>query len=458
MSSPRTEDEGLEPGSDRPPRVTHAGLPHEHPRSTELTEAAPRSLVIAAAWCWRILVVASTVLALLLLGARLYLPVLPFFFALLLAALLHPLLAQMRRLRLPRALATWATIVTALVVLGGVGWFVWTRATSNYAQLIQQVDSLSTQLSGYLSRVPGVDTLQLAQLQQRATSWLQQHTNTVISGALSFGTVIEKLLTGVLVTLFLTFYFLQEGDRIWNWVVRLFPQNVQPSIRGAGYRSWHVLSGWVVGTALIALFHGVVIGVSLVLLGVPLAVALGVLVFIGSFIPIIGSLLFGGLAVLVTLISEGVAPAVVVVVILLIDSQIEGHVLQPLVVGRAVQLHPVAVVLALTAGGLVGGIVGAIITIPIVASLHAAVKYLTGVEDLHGHPRRVNADRMAPEPPPLYAPLPLYTSPLAATVAHPRGAEEQQAKNDVPRLSEKTNKPTLPAEPEPPREHPEISS
>lgn len=415
------------PGREDPRGDGQGGALHEHPRSTVLTRAAaPASLTIAAAWCWRILVVVSTVLALLLLAARLYLPVLPFFFALLLAALLHPLLAGMRRLRLPRALATWATIAIAVVVLGGVGWFVWTRATSSYAQLTGQVDSLSTQLGGYLSRVPGVDTVQLAQLHQRAISWMQQHTNTLISGALSFGTVIEKLLTGLLVTLFLTFYFLQEGDRIWSWVVRLFPQGVQPSIRGAGYRSWHVLSGWVVGTALIALFHGVVVGCSLVLLGVPLAVALGVLVFIGSFIPIIGSLLFGGLAVLVTLVSRGVAPALVVVVILLIDSQIEGHLLQPLVVGRAVQLHPVAIVLALTAGGLVGGIFGAIITIPIVASIHAAVKYLTGVEDLHGHPRRVDADRMAPEPPPDYAPLPLYASPLASIDSPPETADKQE--------------------------------
>ena len=383
-------------------------------------------------------------------GARLYLPVLPFFFALLLAALLHPLLAQMRRLRLPPALATWATIVIALVVLGGVGWFVWTRATSSYAQLIGQVDSLSTQLGGYLSRVPGVDTLQLTQLQEQAISWLQQHTNTVISGALTFGTVIEQLFTGLLVTLFLTFYFLQEGDRIWNWVVRLVPQNVQPSIRGAGYRSWHVLSGWVVGTALIALFHGVVIGVSLALLGVPLAVALGVWSSSASFIPIIGSLLFGGLAVLITLISQGVAPALVVVGILLIDSQIEGHLLQPLVVGRAVQLHPVAIVLSLTAGGLVGGLLGAIITIPIVASIHAAVKYLTGVEDLHGNPRRVGADRMAPEPPPDYAPLPLDALPAAATAAHTRGAREQEPRNDVPCPNKQTHDPSPAEEAEPP--------
>ncbi len=432
---------------------------HHHPPSRVLKRAAvPASLAIAAAWCWRILIVAATVLALLLLGARFYLPVLPFFFALLLTALLHPLLAAMRRLHLPRALATSATILVALLVLGGVGWFVWTRAVSSYTQLIGQLDALTSQLRGYLSRIPGVDTLQLAQLQQRAISWLQQHTNTVISDALSFGTVIEQLLTGLLVTLFVTFYFLQEGDRIWSWVVRLFPQHVQPSIRGAGYRSWHALSGWVVGTALIALFHGVVVGLALVLLNVPLAVALAVLVFIGSFIPIIGSFVFGGLALLITLISQGPVPALVVLAVLLIDSQIEAHLLQPFVVGRSVQLHPVAIVLALTAGGLVGGIVGAIITIPIVASLHAAVKYLTGVEDLQGNPRRIDADRMAPEPPPDYAPLPLYASPLAATARRPGGAQEPKSQNDVPGPNENRDEPAPATEPEPPPDQAETSS
>lgn len=248
----------------------------------------------------------------------------------------------------------------------------------------------------------------------------------MISGVVSFGTVLGELLTGLIVTLFVTFYFLQEGDRIWSRVVRLFPQNVQPSIRGAGYRSWHVVSGWVVGTALIALFHGVIVGLTLFFLGVPLAVALAVLVFIGSFIPIIGSFVFGGLAVLVTLVSQGLVPALVVLAVLLIDTQIEAHLLQPFIAGRAVQLHPVAIVLALTAGGLIGGIAGAIIIIPIVAAIHAAVKYLTGVEDLHGNPRRVDADRMAPEPPPEYAPLPLYTS--TSAYAPMTGPNEQKHK------------------------------
>lgn len=207
------------------------------------------------------------------------------------------------------------------------------------------------------------------------------------------------MVTGLLVTLFLTFYFLQEGDRIWSWVVRLLPQAVQPSVRGAGYRSWHVLSSWVVGTAVIALFHGVVVGVSLVLLGVPLAAPLAVLIFVGSFIPIVGSLGFGSLALLVALVSQGWVPALILLAIMLVNSQIEAHLLQPFIVGRAVHLHPAAVVLALTAGGLVGGIFGAIITIPIVASAHAAVKYLTGVEDLHGNPRPSDAEwRPNPRP------------------------------------------------------------
>lgn len=386
---------------------------------------APASLTIAAAWCWRVLLVAATVVALLLLAARFYLPVLPFVFALLLAALLHPVLTLMRRLHLPRALATAATMLIALLVLCGVGWYVWQRAATSYAQLIGQVDVLGHQLRDVLARIPGADTVQLDQLQQQAISWLQQHTNTLVAGVVNLGTVVGELVTGLLVTLFLTFYFLQEGDRIWNWVVRLLPQDVQPSVRGGGYRSWHVLSSWVVGTAIIALFHGVVVGISLVLLGVPLAAPLAVLIFVGSFIPIVGSLGFGGLAVLVALVSQGWVPALILLTIMLVDSQIEAHLLQPFVVGRAVHLHPVAVVLALTAGGLIGGIFGAIITIPIVASTHAAVKYLTGVEDLYGNPRPSDADRMAPEPPPEYAPLPLYASPPARADDPPVNIEEQ---------------------------------
>ena len=365
-------------------------------------------LTVAAAWCWRILVVAATLAGLLLLLARFYLPVLPLIFALLLAALLHPVLAQLRRLGLPRAPATWLTFLLALLVLVGVGWFVGQRAAASYAQLVGQVDVLATELRGYLNHVPGADGIQLAQLQTSVVSWLHANTGTIAHGVLAVGAVAGEVVTGLIVMLFLTFYFLDEGDRIWSWIVRLFPQRVQPSVRGAGYRSWHVLSGWVVGTAIIALFHGVVIGLALLLLGVPLALPLAVLVFIGSFIPIVGALVFGGLAVVVTLVALGPGPALLVLGLLVVENQVEAHLLQPFIVGRAVRLHPVAIVLALTAGGLLGGVFGAVLAIPVVACAHAAVKYLTGVEDIEGHPRSGEVDRMAPEPPPEYAPLPLY--------------------------------------------------
>lgn len=398
-------------------------------------------LVIVSAWCWRILLVTATVLGLILLLERFYLPVLPLVFALLLAALLHPVLALMRRLHLPRALATWATLLLAALVLGGIGWFVWQRAASTYPQLIGQVDGLSKQVQDLLSKLPGANNVQLDQLQQDAISWVRKHTSSLASGVITVGTIIGELVTGLVVLIFVTFYFLQEGDRIWSWLVRLCPKPVQPSVRGAGYRAWHVLSGWVVGTAIIALFHGIVIGLFVYFLGVPLAIPLAVLVFIGSFIPIVGAVLFGGLAVLVALLTQGLVPALILVAVLLVENQIEAHLLQPFIVGKAVSLHPVAIVLALTAGGLVAGIVGAVLVIPAVASLNAAWKYLTGIEDLDGNPRGDGpADRMTPEPPHRYAPLPLYASRSGQAASddtghqghHPDGTADTVAATDKP--------------------------
>ncbi|MDN5797479.1 MAG: AI-2E family transporter [Intrasporangium sp.] len=387
---------------------------YEPPASTVLTHLpVPASLAIAAAWCWRILVVSVTGLALVMLIERLYLVFLPVFFALLLAALLHPLVALLRRLGFPRALATWGTVIVAMLVLGGVGWFVVQQAAANYQQLVGQVNDLVSELRGYLDRLPFTNSDQLQQLQDSAVDTLRQHTGEIANGIVTVGTLAAEVVTGLVVMLFLTYFFLDEGDRMWSWSVRLFPRAVQPSVRGAGYRAWHSLSGWIVGTALIAAFHGIVIGFALFLLGVPLAAPLAVLVFIGSFIPIVGAVAFGGLAVLVTLISQGLIPGVILLAVLVVENQVEAHLLQPFVVGRAVKLHPVAIILALTAGGLLGGVFGAILVIPIVASAHAAVKYLTGVEDLHGNPRPIDADRMAPEPPPEYAPLPIYVSPPA---------------------------------------------
>jgi predicted PurR-regulated permease PerM len=419
---------------------------HETPRPGTMTgPPVPAGLAVTAAWCWRILIVATTFLALVLLFHRLYLVVLPVAFSFLLAALLHPLVLLLRGWGFPRPLATWGTLIIAFLVLGAIGWFVVQQASGQYQQLVNQVDDVIGRLRDYIQRIPGTNDIQLQDLQDRVLNEFKSHTRTVASGLLTAGTVLGEAVTGLIVTFFVTFFFLDDGDRMWSWTVRLFPHDVQPSIRGAGYRAWHVLSGWIVGTAIIAAFHGVVIGTVLFLLGVPLAGPLAVMVFLGSFIPIVGAVLFGGLAVLVTLVAQGPIAAVVLLGVLLVENQIEAHLLQPFVVGRAVRLHPVAIVVALTGGGLLAGIFGAILAIPLVASAHAAVKYLTGVEDVRGRPRRLDDDRMRPEPPPDYAPLPMYAAPLA--YPEPQTATAQGADRGDPARNG--------GEPGPPRSRPD---
>ena len=370
--------------------------------------SVPPSLVIAAAWAWRILVVAGAIVALGMLFGKLYLVTLPVFFAILLAALLHPLVALLRRWRFSRLLSTLTALIIALAVLGGVGWFVVAQAAANSAGLVAQVQVLLDTAQKYAEKLPFANAGQLESLRSSVIGIVERNSASLAKDVLTAGSVAAKGLTGLIVTLFVTFFFLDEGDRIWSWLVRLTPSGVQPSVLGAGYRAWNAVSGWTVGTALIAAFHGVVIGTILVVLGVPLAVPLAVLVFLGSFIPVVGVLVFGGLAVVITLISQGWIFALIVLAVLVATGQVEAHVLQPFIVGRAVKLHPVAIALSLTGGAVIGGIVGAIVAIPVVAAVHAAVKYLTGVEDLNGVVRRGDKERMAPLVPPLYAPLPLY--------------------------------------------------
>lgn len=391
----------------------------------------PPGLAGAAAWCWRILVVAAAFYLLARLLNFLGLAFLPVAAALLLAALLHPLVGFLRHHGWPRPLATWGTLVVAFLLLGGIVYFVVQQVTGSIGTLVDQVDDITTRLRALLDRIPGTTGFQLADLQDRLVDALRNNTSMVASQVLQVGTLLAEVLTGAILTFFLTFFFLDEGDRLYSWVVRLFPRSAQPSIRGAGVRAWHVLSGWIVGTAIIAVFHGVVIGLVLWFLGVPLAVPLGVLVFLGSFIPIVGAVVFGGLAVLVTLLSQGLFAGIVVLVVLVVENQIEAHLLQPFIVGRAVRIHPVAIVLALTVGGVVSGVFGAILAIPVVAAAHGAVKFLTGVEDVEGRPRRGNQGRMDPSPPPDYAPLGAYAPDRRADVASPAGHVPEDSQLDA---------------------------
>ena len=194
-------------------------------------------------------------------------------------------------------------------------------------------------------------------------------------GALSGATIALEVLSGAAIAFFTTVFFLLDGERIWGWCVSLFPRRGQPDIRAAGLRSWAVLTAYVRGTILIAFTDGVFVGLSVAVIGVPLAVPLGVLVFFGAFVPIVGALVSGFVAVVVALAAKGVFAALAVLVAIIVVQQIEGHLLQPLVMGRLVSLHPLGVVLAVTAGSVLAGLVGAVVAVPVAAVLTTVLGY-----------------------------------------------------------------------------------
>lgn len=359
--------------------------------------AVPPALVIAAAWSWRLLAVGAVVWLTVTFVAGLPVVWVPIVLSLLLAALLKRPTLWLRRL-LPRSAAALVVVLGALAAVAGIGYLISLRVRGQSTQLYDQAQTVLAELQQRVTSIPGIGAGS-GDVVSRISSYLESHSSTIVSGAFTVGQDAVDVLTGLVLTFFLTLFLLIDGDRMWSWLVRLLPRRAQPPTNGAGHAAFRVLSGWITGTAVIALIHAVVIGVALQLLGTPLVFVLAVLVFIGSFIPIVGAFLFGGFAVLVTLATQGLVPALVLLAVLIAENLLEGHVYQPFIMGHTVRLHPVAILLGLAVGGLLAGIMGAVIAIPLIGALHAGVKYLTGVEDIDGNPLR-DEDRMAPMPPP----------------------------------------------------------
>jgi predicted PurR-regulated permease PerM len=335
--------------------------------------ATPRLLEAAAAITWRALVVAGGLVALGWVAARLSLVVLPAVTALLLAALLWPLATFLRRRKMGPASATWATLVLLLLVLVFAFWFIGERVAAQIPAFAEQFGSIIEGFQRWLAQGPlGLETPQLDQIQQRILDWLTRNQASLFQGLASTTARVIEILAAFILTLFITFFFLYDGPRIWNWFVSLFSAAIGKRVDVAGREAWATLKAWILGTFLIALFHGTVISASLLLLRIPLVAPLALLVFIGSFIPIIGSISAGVAAVMVALFAKGLVSAVVVLAILVVMNQAEGNLLQPLVIGHYVRLHPLGLAVVLAVGVILGGIAGAIIAVPLAACLRRA--------------------------------------------------------------------------------------
>lgn len=348
----------------------------------------PGPLLRAAAdYGWRLIVVGFIFYYAVFLLGRLALVVIPFLISLLVTALLRPMYNFFARLGAGRGIGTLATVLGAFIVLGGLVTLVVIRAAEQAPQLGDEINSLIPHVKHWLIHGPlHLNPKSVNNISQTITKDISKNSSTIASTALSTTKSVLDVVGGFLLVVFSTIFLLYDGERVWKFVTLAAPPAVRGRVDAGGRAAWVTLSHYVRGTLVVAAFHGLVMAITLSLLGVPLAFPLAVLIGLGSFVPLVGAVLTGILAVGVAGLSKGLVAAIIVVAVLLIDGQIEGHVLQPFVVGRYVRVHPLAVVLSLGAGGLLFGIFGAIVAVPIVACLNSGIKAATGGEAAGGAP------------------------------------------------------------------------
>ena len=227
-------------------------------------------------------------------------------------------------------------------------------------------------------------------MQDQVLATLSANQASITAGALTTAATIGEIVTETLLVVFTLIFFLHGGAGIWQFLLGAVPANVRTRVDVAGRRGVAALVSYVRATAVVAVVDAVAIGIGLAVLGVPLAVPLAALVFLGAFVPIIGAVIAGGVAVLIALVANGPVTALIVLGIIIAIMQLEGHVLQPLLLGRAVKLHPLAVVLAIAAGLLVAGIAGALLAVPLLAVLNSGIRSLRSEADEHIDPEDVH--------------------------------------------------------------------
>lgn len=338
------------------------------------------SVRAAAAWSWRFLFIAGAAALVFWLFGFFKLIVVAVSIALLFAVLLAPFARWLRHyLHFPRAAAAATSVLGLLVVVAGLVALAGTSIANGFGDLQEQASKGFDELISWLSDGPfAVSADQLNSLVDQARSALSDNASSVVSGALAITTTVGHVAAGTLIALFCTFFFLLDGLTIWTWLVGLLPVQVRERVHQAGRRGLVTLGGYTRTQILVALVDALGIGAGAAILQVPLAVPLATLVFVGSFIPIVGAVATGAVAVLVALVAQGPVVALIMLGVVLVVQQLEGHVLQPFLMGHAVSLHPVAVLLAVTAGSMSAGIVGALFAVPIAAVLNTVVLYLNG--------------------------------------------------------------------------------
>ncbi len=328
-----------------------------------------------ASWSWRVLVVGAAVYVLAVALARLRVVVLPAIVSLFLASLFIPPARWLMRRGWPRVLATFAVLLAGLLVLVGIGALIVPAVASELGDLGGKLSTAVEDGKEWLVTGPlELDQAQVDRFEQRARDELGQlgGGGRWISGA----TLAIEVVAGIFLMIPLVFFFVKDGDAMVRWGLDLLPASHRHDAAEIGRRIWAVLGGYLRGVAVTGLVDGAVIGIGLALLGVPLVLPLVVLTFFGAFFPVVGATAAGAVAALVALVTNGPGTALAVVALTIAVQQIEGDVIAPLALGRTLKLHPIAILLALTAGGVLAGLVGAFLAVPLAAIAASVIGYL----------------------------------------------------------------------------------
>lgn len=343
------------------------------------SEVAARGLVIAAA---------AGLLVFLVIQLRVV--VIPVAIAALISALMAPVVHWLVARRVPRGPAVAITVVAGFCIIGGLLSFVVNTFIGGFAQLQQQLTASLTSIQQFLARPPfNLSSEQLRNIPAQIGQAITDNQANLTSGALTTAATITEVGAGLALTIFTLIFFLYDGRRIWTFLLKAAPRARREKVDIAGRRAFATLVGYTRATVLVAFVDAIGIGIGLWAVGVPLVVPLAALVFLGAFVPTVGAVVSGAVAVLIALVANGPIPAVIILAVVIAVQQLEGHVLQPLLLGRAVRLHPLAVVLAVAAGVVIAGIPGALLAVPLLAVLSAAIRSF--VRDDEPPARTINA-------------------------------------------------------------------
>src|SRR5829696_4350538 len=353
------------------PRAGRRPAPAPPPRFAG-DDAVPRGLAVASSITLRTLIVVGGIVLLALFAKRMMVVVIPVIVALLLATLLAPLARWLGRKGAPPALASALSVLLAFVVFLGLWGLVIPPFVSQVPDVVENVQQGAGQIGDAAAPI-GLSDREVQSAIRKARDQIQggQVAGALLTGAM----VVVQWAAAVILIVALTFFFLKDGTQIRDWMVNLFAEERRQVLREILDRAWTALATYVQGVFLVATIDAVLIGIVLLVVGVPIALPLIVLTFLAAFFPIIGSILAGAAAVLVALVSGGAVDALIVLVAIIAIQQLEGNVFYPLVVGKQLKLHPVAILLALTAGGVLAGVAGAFLAIPVAAVTSAVLDF-----------------------------------------------------------------------------------